>query len=176
MIVELTPTEIQLCTDLANLRKETNRKVQPNDRVERFGLDADYVEREGVLSELAFCKLVNSYPNEVFSIGHRSASKGEDDGDATVNGLCIDVKATKHQKGQLVSFRKNPAIDLIVLMIGENGYYRLAGGIWSQDMYQSSRWGVPEKMRQPCYSARQEELLLPKQLFDLFSNEVRQLR
>lgn len=167
MKTELTPIEKEVCRYLATQRKQANRQVNPRDYVKEFGLEPSYIEREGVMSEMAFCKMVNVYPEQVLHIGHRSATKGEDDGDVVVNGICIDVKTTKHQTGRLVSFRKNPSVDLIVLMTGENGCYRLAGGIASQDMYQQTRWGIPPKMKQECYSAVQEELMTVKQVFDL---------
>lgn len=166
MIVELSPTEIQLCTELAKLRKTANRKAQAHDQIQAAGLDPTYIEREGVLSELAFCKLVNAYPDQVFSIGHRSAKNNEDDGDVTVNGICIDVKSTKHQSGRLCAVSANPSIDLIVMMVGEKGYYRFAGGLPAEDMYLKSRWGTPSGMHSPCYSAVQQELMTPKQVFD----------
>jgi hypothetical protein len=166
MIINLSEVEKELCNYLAVLRKKGNRAVNPVDAVAEFGLEADYVEREGVMSELAFCQLANVYPDQVFSIGHRSATKGEDDGDLTVNGICIDVKTTKHQTGRLVSFRKNPSVDLIVLMTGEEGCYRFVGGMQSEDMYQSYRWGIPNGMKQKCFSAVQQELMTAKQVMD----------
>ena len=167
MIVELTPEEIQICTLLAGWRKAANRKAQPYDRIKADGLDPSYVEREGVLSELAFCKLVNAYPDQVFTIGHRSAKNLEDDGDVTVNGVCIDVKTTKHQQGRLCAVSTNPSIDLVVMMVGEKGYYRFAGGLPAEDLYQKNRWGLPKNMSRPCFSAVQQELMTPKQIFDL---------
>ena len=96
----------------------------------------------------------------------RSAKNNEDDGDVTINGICIDVKTTKHQTGRLCAMSSNPSIDLLVMMVGENGYYRLAGGMPAEDMYRSNRWGIPSGMKSPCYSAVQEELMTPKQVFD----------
>jgi hypothetical protein len=167
MISQLNELEIAVCTHIAKLRKQSNRKANPNDPVANAGLEPHYIEREGVLSELAFSKLVNVYPEELFIVSNRSVTRGEDNGDLTVNGVCIDVKTTKHQSGRLVSFRKNPNVDLIVLMTGENGYYRFAGGLPSDDMYQQYRWGIPSKMKQYCFSAEQEELMTVKQVFDL---------
>lgn len=166
MIVELTPYEIQLCTLIAGWRKSVNRKAQPHEQMTGWGLDPNYIEREGVLSELAFCKLANIYPDQVFEIGHRSAKNQEDKGDATVNGFCIDVKTTKHQKGRMCAVSINPSIDFVVMMVGEKGYYRFAGGLPAEDIYKKNRWGVPEKMSRPCFSATQEELMTPKQVFN----------
>lgn len=170
MQVTLSETEKQICNYLAVLRKSNNRKAQPFDKIVADGLDPEYVEREGVMSELAFCKIMDRFPDQVLIIGHRSASKGEDNGDLTANGICVDVKTTKHQKGQLLAVKKNPAIDLIVLMTGENGCYRLAGGMWAEDLYQERRYGIPEKMYRPCYSALQEELITPKNVLKVLNH------
>lgn len=164
MKASLTAVEKEVAKYLASQRKKANRKANPHDAVKEFGLEPNYIEQEGVMSELAFCKMFNVYPEQVLQIGYRSAVAGDDDGDAVINNICIDVKTTKHKDGQLVCFRKNPAIDLIVMLVGEYGNYELVGGIFPEDMYVNWRWGVPKKMRQPCYSAVQEELLTPGQV------------
>ena len=164
MQATLSAVEKEIAKYLATQRKKANRQVNPRDHVQEFGLEANYIEQEGVMSEIAFCKMFNIYPEQALEIGFRSATAGQDNGDAIINGICIDVKTTKHQKGQLVCFRKNPAVDLVVLLTGERGCYRLAGGMFSEDIYVNRRWGIPDKMRQYCYSAVQEELLTPAQV------------
>lgn len=170
MQITLSQNEKRLCEFIARERKQANRKVDPRDIIAEHGLDPWYVECEGVMSELAFCRAMDKYPDEIFEVGCRSAAKGEDRGDATINGICIDVKSTKYQSGQLLCVKRNPSIDLIVLMTGEKGCYRLAGGMWAEDMYEDWRYGTTDKIPYPCFKATQAELLPPKKVMEILNH------
>lgn len=163
MKINLTSSERDFCLHVAALRDKSNRLVTAQNPVVNSGVQPDYAEREGVMSELAFCKMLNIFPTEFFDVSPRSATSGEDLGDAVVNGWTIDVKTTKYKTGKLLSKRKNPAIDLVVLMIGENGSYELVGGLLASDMYQDWRYNR-FKMPTPCFAALQEELMTASQV------------
>jgi len=123
------------------------------------------------MSELAFCKLINTYPYDIFNVQPRSVANNEDNGDLIFNGYCIDVKVTKYQTGKLISVSKNNAVSLIVMMIGEHGTYRLAGGMLSDDMYSDERYGLPAGFSKPCYWAEQIDLIEPSALLDMLFSD-----
>ena len=158
---------MRLCLFIAKHRQKNNRAVTPINTALASKEDPLYIDTEGVMSELAFCKLINTYPYDIFNVEPRSVAKGEDNGDITFNGFCIDVKVTKYQTGKLISVSKNDAVSLIVMMIGENGTYRLAGGMLSDDMYTDDRYGLPAGFSKPCYWANQGDLIEPNQLLDM---------
>ena len=151
---------------MARSRNAAAREVAPEDALRASVQDPIFVDYEGAMGELAFSKLLGIYPTEIFEIYHRSSSRGEDPGDLTFNNLVIDVKTTVHKNGRLVSMRKNPAINMFVLVTGK---YEIAGGMWSEDLYLESRYGMPPRFTKQCYSATQEELMTPDQLMQSIS-------
>lgn len=158
---------MRLCLFIAKHRQKNNRAISPVNTALASKEDPLYIDTEGVMSELAFCKLINTYPYDIFNVEPRSVAKGEDNGDITFNGFCIDVKVTKYHTGKLISVSKNDAVNLIVMMIGENGTYRLAGGMLSDEMYKDERYGLPAGFSKPCYWANQSDLIEPNQLIDM---------
>jgi hypothetical protein len=164
--IQLEEAEKRLCDFIARQRQANNRAISPVNHALASKEDPLYIEKEGVMSELAFCKLLNTYPYEIFNTQPRSVAQGEDCGDVIYGDHCIDVKVTKYETGRLISVSKNPAVSLIVMMIGEHGTYRLAGGMRSSDMYSSIRFGTPNGFRKPCFSATQDELIDPDTLMD----------
>ena len=82
-------------------------------------LEADI---EGVLGELAFCKLLNVYPDLDIMLQSHSF-------DCLYKTLRIDVKTSKYKQARLlVDIRKRVEdCDIYVLMVGENGEYECAG-------------------------------------------------
>ena len=143
----------------ANSRKN---KLKKTTLPKASALDPDI---EGVMSELALCKYLGVYPDLVFEIGVRSVINGTDSGDIVVNGCCIDVKSTKHERGRLFSMKENKAVDVFVLMIGRRGEYRIAGCMTAEDLYQKDRWGHHGVFKLPCYAAEQQELKSFDQMF-----------
>lgn len=170
MKIKLSENEIRLCEFIAKQRRESNRAANVHDSIKERGSDPWHLECEGVMSELAFSLAMDKYPTEIFLTDIRSAANGEDRGDVTINGICIDVKSTKYRSGQLLCVKRNPSIDLIVLLIGEKGSYELSGGMWAKDIYQEHRYGTTNKIPYPCYKASQEELLTTEQVLDIISH------
>jgi hypothetical protein len=169
MHTTLNEAEKRLCLFVARSRNAAAREVAPEDALRVSPKDPIFVDYEGAMGELAFSKMLGVYPTEIFEIYHRSSLNGEDPGDLTFNNLVIDVKTTVHKNGRLVSMRKNPAINMFVLMTGQDGEYDLAGGMWSAELYLPSRYGMPPNFRKECYSATQDELLDPKQVMESIS-------
>lgn len=162
MEIKLNEAEKRLCNFVARSRNAAAREVAPEDSL-RISPNAIFIDCEGAMGELALSKLLGVYPTEIFEIYHRSSSRGEDPGDLTFNNLTIDVKTTVHKNGRLVSMRKNPAINIFVLMTGQDGEYELVGGMWSADLYLPSRYGMPPNFKRQCYSATQDELMTADQ-------------
>lgn len=169
MHITLNEAEKRLCLFVARSRNAAAREVAPEDALRASAQDPIFVDYEGAMGELAFSKQLGVYPKEIFEIYHRSSLDGEDPGDLTFNGLVIDVKTTVHKSGRLVSMRKNPAINMFVLLTGQDGEYDIAGGMWSSDLYLPSRYGMPPNFRKKCYSARQDELLDSRQVMESIS-------
>ena len=169
MKIKLNEAEKRLCSFVARSRNAAAREVAPEDALRVSSQDPMFVDYEGAMGELAFSKLLGVYPTEIFEIYHRSSFVGEDPGDLTFNGLVIDVKTTVHKNGRLVSMRKNPAINMFVLVTGRDGEYEVAGGMWSADLYLESRYGMPPRFTRQCYSATQDELMTPDQLMQVIS-------
>lgn len=169
MHITLNEAEKRLCLFVARSRNAAAREVAPEDALRASAQDPIFVDYEGAMGELAFSKQLGVYPKEIFEIYHRSSLDGEDPGDLTFNGLVIDVKTTVHKSGRLVSMRKNPAINMFVLLTGQDGEYDIAGGMWSSDLYLPSRYGMPPNFRKKCYSATQNELLDSRQVMESIS-------
>lgn len=92
------------------------------------------IDLEGFGAELAFCKLMNIYPDL-------------ETGDSLPNfdcvsrfGVTIDVKTTKHKTGHLLATlkKKNNPPDKYVLIIGEFPSYQIVGEIGADEFLQDS--------------------------------------
>ena len=166
MNVSLNESEKRLCLFVARSRNAAAREVAPEDALRVSPKDPIFVDYEGAMGELAFSKMLGIYPIQIFEIYHRSSLKGEDPGDLTFNGWVVDVKTTIHKGGRLISLRKNPAIDMFVLMTGQDGEYELAGGMWAEELYLPSRYGMPSGLSNKCYHATQDEMLDSRQVME----------
>lgn len=166
MKVILNTAEKRLCNYIARCRTELSREVIPiNDNLVATN-PHNIIEEEGVMGELAFCKIMQVYPEEIFDPSVKSAERGTDPGDLNINNICIDIKTTKYRNGRLICRSINKAINLIILMTGEKGEYTFSGGLWSADMYSEERWGSHQALGggRPCYLAEQHELIQPDEL------------
>ena len=166
MRIELTDFEKKIGVMIAkkrfsNARKNgiINRQISYEDPLEP--------DLEGTLSELAMCKILNVYPEEVFNFNIRSVENKTDNGDLKYKGKCLDVKATKYKSGRLIATQKNDAVDYLCLMTGSKGEYNFAGAMNAKDFYTEARWGKHDKLRVSCYCASQEELIPAKNFLTL---------
>ena len=155
--IQLNDLESELGSIIAKKRNSNNKKlgVKPNLVIS----DEEKADREGLLSELAFCRIAKVYPHEVFRIGYTSKKFGGDKGDAFIGNLSIDVKSTTHFTGKLISMTDNKLIDYFALMVGENGAYTLKGLMPRSELCVEKRFGHHQIFRRPCYMARQRDLL-----------------
>ena len=138
MLIVLNEAEIKLANYLGTSRYNSCRKNNVIDK-QRGYQDKLQIDIEGVGSEIAFCKLSNTYPDlEIKPTGQTS-----DIGDALFNGMKVDVKSTRYENGRLhCSLWKNNEPDLYVLMITtEYPAIRCAGFAWAEHLK------MPENIR-----------------------------
>ena len=155
MFIELTEAEQIFARELAANRTASARAGgQVN--MKGSGQSQEQVELEGVGAELAFCKLMNVYPD---------TGNGPRPEDCHLpDGRRVDVKATQHENGHLLAVRwKKPgAVHVYVLMIGEFPRYRCVGFLPSDDLLREER--LREMGGGLVYAASQDELQRIEQL------------
>lgn len=132
MIITLTESEqmivnyVARCRHDANVAKGTYR--EPKDQT----MTAFEVDQQGFGGELAFCKAMNVFPD--LTVFCRSALKGQDNGDCTVQGLRIDVKTSKKATSALwVKEGKKGCADAFALVTGTFPTFTVVG-LASHDM------------------------------------------
>ena len=162
--ITLDDSEKKIAMALARARYANSRKnkLKKTELPKASVLDPDI---EGVMSELALCKYLGVYPDQVFEIGIRSVTNGTDRGDIVFDGVCIDVKSTKHANGRLFSMKENEAVDVFVLLTGRRGEYKVAGCMSAHDLYRKERGGHHGVFKKPCFAAEQHELFPFEELF-----------
>lgn len=130
MIVNMTPPESAMALTLAVMR-QTNSRASGVVNKQMSKQNPIEIERDGVLSEMAFGKQFNLYPD--FSVHPR---KGGADL-ITHQGLRVDIKATRYRSGRLLIHIDKTVedVDIYVLAIidGDDvdfvGYIKFADAI-----------------------------------------------
>ena len=133
MIVELNEAEQRLAKFLAKVRYDNNRKKMVANS--KIGPQSDEVtDLEGIGGELAYCKIMNVYPD------FQTDTAPECDCILS-DGTRVDVKTTKYENGKLlaVPWKTAKVIDVFALMVGEFPRYRYAGQMFSLDLLQEQR-------------------------------------
>ena len=106
----------------------------------------------GVLSEIAFCKMMNIYPDFSYHVRKGSA-------DCIIDGVAIDIKTTNLSNGQLLVTPKKEidgGIDLYVLMTGDRKNFTYKGWKKSKDVYNKNN--LKDLGYGPTYVIKQQEL------------------
>jgi hypothetical protein len=123
--VTLNDAEQRLAKYLAKRRHDAARMDGIPDM--KMGPQSAYdTDLEGIAAEIAFCKIMNVYPDTDIVVGNRPIS------DAYTTGMgSVDVKATKYRNGRLLAttkkYAKHP--DSYALMVGEFPSYRFVGWV-----------------------------------------------
>ena len=121
----LTESEQIIAKFVAEQRTANNRNAGTGNN-RRSDMSDFEVDLQGFGGELAFCRLVNVFPD--LTVHNRSAAKGEDTGDCILDGLRIDVKTSKKDDAALwVPVRKIGTVDAYALMVGVFPTFRLVG-------------------------------------------------
>ncbi len=123
MIVTLNEAEIKLAEYLAASRNRYARSNGiPDEQVGKVG--SEKIDRDGMGAEIAFCKMINVYPDT--QVGKRNDA---DCHNVWMGG--IDVKSTTLPHGRLlarIGKDSHPA-DSYALMVGELPSYKFVGWV-----------------------------------------------
>lgn len=150
MIIELNDAEQRLAKYLATARHRNARKKGIVNH--RIGPQSDELtDLEGIAGEIAFCKMMNLYPDlQIEYVPNYDC--------VLPDGTRVDVKTTKYENGKLLSapWKGDKKIDVFALMIGQMPKYRYAGMMKAEDLFKESKkqnlgHGV-------VYAANQDEL------------------
>lgn len=127
--ITLTDAEQKLAIYLGKKRHQAARGA--NVKNVKIGPQPDeQTDLEGIAAEIAFCKLVNSYPD--LDVGARSGGY-----DCILHsGKTVDVKATTYKTGRLLAPLKKTLgdSDIYVLMVGEFPSYEFKGWAKAEDL------------------------------------------
>ena len=132
----LNDVEQRLVKTVASLRNQDNRKQNIPDR--KIGsADSLSLDIQGFGGELAFSKMFNVYPDLYVKV---RLSK-DDKGDVTWSGLCLDVKSTPREEGDLLVpiWKSSRYVDGYALMTGGFPSYTYRGMIQGEEVFQN-RW------------------------------------
>jgi len=149
--ISLSENEQRLAVHIGQKRTANGiRKMLPDTKIG----DQSFVETdlEGFAAELAFCKLMNIYPD--LETGDFLPNYDCVD----CNGVTYDVKTTKHKNGRLVATlkKKNNPADKYVLSVGVFPDYELIGEIGAEEFFQDIN--IMNLGKGPCYALTQAEL------------------
>ena len=165
--IVLNKEEQALCRFIAKRRYETARGAGVTNS-KKGDQSNEATDLEGVAAELAFAKSYQTYPSGVFDIGARSSNKGEDsDGDITINGFTIDVKATKYGTGRLIAaeWKDHSSIDYYALVVGKFPKYEVKGLMSTGELITEERLKTLPNGTNKVYQATQDELCFPEELY-----------
>ena len=150
MVVVLNETERKLAEYLAKKRQKDCEDRGVGNR--RVGPQSDLQSHlDGIGGELAFCKLMNVYPDTDTDLWPDSDA-------VTKYGESVDVKTTRRVNGRLVMplFKANKQSDLYVLMVGTFPEYQLVGIISAEEVFKPEN--IHDLGHGPCYVVEQEKL------------------
>lgn len=133
MIIELNDAEQRLAKYLAIARHRNARKKGIVNN--RIGPQSDELtDLEGIAGEIAFCKMMNVYPDlQIEYVPNYDC--------ILPDGTKVDVKTTKYDNGKLLSapWKGEKNIDVFALMVGQMPKYRYAGMMKAKDLLQEHR-------------------------------------
>lgn len=144
---------------IAAMRQHQNRVSHVKDQAVKMegSFQADL---NGFGAELAFAAIANLCPD--FSLYCRQCGYDM----LTNTGDRIDVKTTTYKGGQLISNKKNPDVDLYVLLIGQLPSFTFVGWAWTEELIQEENltdFGHGKK--KSAYALKQDKLHSPELFF-----------
>jgi len=175
-LVTLNPTELRVSDFIGKSRNRQNRGAGVYDSAVA---DTHKIDTLGAEAELAFAKMCDIYPRDFLVLEPKSKAKGTDDGDLTVDGISIDVKATTHEKGMLLSTSKHTSgIELFALMVKkEDDTFQLKGFMLADELAKEERFGrAGGKLRRAAYVATQDELYNYKEAIERLKYRERKVK
>ena len=133
MDILLNDNEVRIANFIAKQRMAYGKSSGLKDRLVDKGKKEQH-EIDGALAEIAFSRLSNTYPDF-------STQASNDKTDNLVDGLSVDVKATRHPRGQLIAaiYKKPEDVDVYVLGIVEGHCVTFPGYAFSSDLIAQHR-------------------------------------
>lgn len=149
--ITLTEAEQRIVRFIAGSRMKANIRNGTNPTL-YYGTDKTAHEIDSYGAEIAYCKIVNCYPDLHIDAYQKF--------DAVLSGgVKVDVKQTAREGGRLMVKVKDRSEvpDYYALMIRRFPSYRLAGHIAAAVLLVEAR--IDYKLPHPAYCAMQEELI-----------------
>ena len=155
--VSLTVTEWGIAKEIVGLRNNSHKNLDDDEF--RVG-DVDRKRVDEYAAELAYCKMLNLYPD--YSI---QAVKGNH-WDAVYMGARVDVKQTSIESGRMLVKDKNsglpwvPAPDFFAFMVGTGNWYGFRGYMSAADVFghELTYQINGKKLSKPCWAIEQGDL------------------
>lgn len=149
-ILTLNETERRIARHLAQERIKYDRAR--NARATLYRVEAEENELDSIGAEIAFCRLMNCYPDldPTHYLPH----------DAVLpDGRTVDIKQTRLQSGRLLIKAKERTRlpDLYCLMVGQFPTYRVAGFVEAREILTEKR--IDRRMSYPAYAIEQTQLV-----------------
>lgn len=139
MQIELNASQMMIANLVASMRQIQNIKENRKDRYtsEQGGKVTNTWQKnaESCMAEMAVAKALGIYWDG--NVGNRKA--------ADVGPY--QVRHTEHEHGRLILHPPDNSEDVFILVIGENGNYKLAGWLWARDGKKPEYWSDPTKGR-----------------------------
>lgn len=160
-LVELSDFEQTVAHFIADARNANSRKENVKDMKQDKKRTSVEIDQDGAEAELAFYKLLEEYPTNMFDVSSKSKAKGTDSGDAVVDGFVVDVKTTRYKTGKLIQGGgvKEPVVDMYCLMIKVAPHtFQLKGFYPARMLISEEKYGKHMPGR-PCFMAEQKELM-----------------
>jgi N-acetylglucosamine-6-phosphate deacetylase len=161
-LINLNGNELALAKTIAIARNASNRKEGVADNIQDKKRTSIQIDIDGAEAELAFFKLINTYPESFFDTTNKSKSTGTDLGDVFLDDFSIDVKSTRYKTGQLIqsgakTFKSK--IDMYCLIIKEeDNIFNMKGFYPSSLLLQEKNYGKHFPGR-PCFAIKQNVLM-----------------
>ena len=155
--VKLSDTELDLARKIASLRYGSNREAGiKNAKIgKQSSFETDFI---GMCGELAFCKMVNIYPDLTIEAGGHQY-------DCLLRSTRIDIKTTHYKNGNLLSGSKKEydEIDVFVLVVGDPASAEFTFVGWQTYKELRMKKNISEQFK-GSYALPQDKLETPEKL------------
>lgn len=147
----LNPGEMEIAQTIATLRRCVNQTAGVKDKRMDASMEVIDLDLIGAVSEVAWAKVMNVYPDLSIQPRHGSA-------DSLMGGKKIDIKATRRKNGRLLAVKgkAQDAADLYVLAIVDGASVDFIGYALTAEFIHEKN--IDDIGRGPCYVMDQSRL------------------
>lgn len=142
--------EMAVVSVLAAMRHASNRSSQIENQ--RIGPQSNYqIEFDGLVAELAFCKWKNICPD-------MSVTPRKGGADCVVNGMSVDIKATRRPDGRLLAIKskQQDSADTYVLGVVKENSVTFVGWAFTHELLDEKN--LVDLGHGPTYALEQSKL------------------